>query len=110
MKLTITERLELLELLPREESYAGLKELRKAKECIALGAEEIKEYKYEEIPAPSGHGMQIRWNPAMDLEERDVPINEYATGVIVNLLSKEEKEKKLKERHMPLYEKFVIGS
>jgi len=107
MKLNVQERLGLLELLPREGEYAALKEIRKARDCIALTPEEIKLFEYREAPAPSGHGVSITWNPNKE-KEVDIPLDVYITTVIINLLSQKEKEKKLTEQAVSLYEKFVV--
>ncbi len=105
MELNIKERLGLLELLPREENYAALKELRKAREVIALTPDEIIEFEF--VETPTGHGsVSITWNTAKE-REKDIPLDEYVTTSIQSILSKLDKEKKLSDQTFSLFEKFV---
>lgn len=108
MKLGIGERLELLERLPREGTYAALKSIRVARECLSLTPEEMKEFEYNEIHNPTGRGVvSITWNISKE-REVDIPLDEYITNIIRDMLVKLDKENKLTERTMNLYERFVI--
>lgn len=107
MLLSVGERLGLLQLLPREGEYATLKTLRVARECLAITPDEVKEFGYAEIPTGHGGQVNIQWDVKKE-RDKDIPLDEYTTSVIVNLLSKMDKEKKLTEQYVTLYEKFVI--
>lgn len=106
MLLSVRERLGLLELLPREENYAALKELRKAREIIALTPDEIQEFNYVETPAGSGGRVSITWDTEAE-KDSDIPISEYVTNIIKSTLTQLNQDKKLSDQTYNLYEKFV---
>ena len=108
VKLEVQERLALLGLLSAdEEHYEALKTLRRAKEMLAFTPEEIEALDFKQNVVDGK--MQFTWNtdvgPSM---LRDIPVDEWTTQRIRRLLSAEEAEGKLKDRHVTLYEKFVI--
>jgi len=108
MKLEVHERILLLELLPKEGDYAGLKAIRRAKEMISFSPEEQKFYEMKNIPSASGV-PQVQWNVAKAAEKiKDVPIDEYITHLFRDALARLSREGKLKEDHISLYEKFVV--
>ncbi len=51
-------------------------------------------------------GDQIKWN-LKGLQEKEVEIGEKATDIIVEALKKLDETKKLEQRHLSLYEKFI---
>ena len=104
MKLTVQERLGLLELLPREGKYAALKEYRRAREVIAINPEEMKAINFKEIPMQ--HGATVTWDADKETV-RDIPLTEFIMDTVRDLLIKQDKEKHLTEQTFTLYEKFV---
>ena len=104
MKLHISERIMLLEFLPKEGDYAALRELRKAREALAFTPEEkqmigfIQEGGIARWDAEKGSSLIV-----------DIPLSEWTTTTIQEELRKRNKEKKLTERELTLYEKFIVA-
>jgi len=99
MKLSVVERLVLLELLPKEGSFANLKLLRIARESLSFDEEENKALNIHQ------EGDRVIWNNNVNII-KDVTIGEVATQMIVKELEKLDKEENLKEEHLSLFEKF----
>ena len=102
MKLSIKDRLVLLNTLPPEGNFATLKIVHELKMALAPSEEEAKAI---DLVQEAG---QLRWNPTKDVE-KDVPIGKVARGVIETALKKLDAEKKLTPDHLSLYERFVVG-
>lgn len=100
MKLTVLERLNLLNLLPQKEDIAILKIIRDLKSSLSLTEEEFKEFNVK-----NENGM-LAWNEK-GLEEREVRVGEMATQICVDSLKRANKEKLLTEQHISLYDKFI---
>jgi hypothetical protein len=81
-----------------------LKVLRKLRESLSFSEEEIKLYKLEEIPLPTG-GVKINWD--FTAPEAEILIGEKATDIIVDVLKKLDKDGKLTDREYSVYEKFM---
>lgn len=103
MKLTVAERFILRELLPTEESYAGMTEIFKLKTHLALSGAELK--KIELVQDEKG----IRWNAdkAQDVL-KDIPMGEWVTNIIRDILREKNEKHKIKEQEMSLYDKFIV--
>lgn len=108
MKLEVHERIALLQLLPAEGGYAGLKSIRRAKEMISFTKDEIDFY--EIVSGVNTEGSPFtNWNPTKAMEQvKDVPIDEFITDLLRNALVELERKKKLTDQTMSLYEKFVV--
>ena len=102
MKLNIGERFAVLNLLPREASFANLKILRKLKEDLSFSEKEWKEYGIEEIPEGG-----LKWKPEMANVTKEVAIGEIFTQVIIEKLKELNGQDKLPEGCFTIYEKFV---
>ena len=108
MKLEVHERIALLQLLPTEGGYAGLKSLRRAREMISFTKDEIDFYEINSGTGADGSPF-TNWNPTKAMEQvKDVPVDEYVTDIIRNALVGLERKKKLTDQTMSLYEKFVV--
>ena len=108
MKLEVHERIALLQLLPAEGTYAGLKAIRRAKEMLSFQQEEIE---FQEISSGVGPDCNsfTNWNPTKAMEQiKDVPVDEYITDLIRKSLAELEAEGKLNDQTLSLYEKFVV--
>jgi hypothetical protein len=103
MNLSLGERVLLLDLLPKEGEYAGLKELRKAKEWLSITPDERAEFEVTQTQ------NIIRWNDKGNAYLSDIPLSEYVTTLIQELLRKRNKDKQLREIDISLYEKFIVG-
>ena len=100
MKLNVIERLTLLQILPQEGNFVTLKVLRDLTSVLGMNEKEFKEFEIKQT------GEQVTWNPKGN-EERAVEIGEKATDLIVEALKRLDEQKKLAQRHLTLYEKFV---
>jgi len=102
MVLNIPERIVLFGILPEKENFVTMKIIKDLRSNLLLSEEDIKE---GEIIL-SEDGQMITWKKMV---EKDVPIGEKATDVVITALKKLDSEKALEERHMPLWEKFIGG-
>jgi hypothetical protein len=102
MKLALSERLVALELLPKEDDWAGVKEIRKAREILSFTPEEMKKYSIIQ------EGQMVKWSVEGNSYEVDLPMSEWITTQIQDVLRKKNKEKKLSERDIPIYQKFIV--
>ena len=108
MKLEVHERIALLQLLPTEDGYAGLKSLRRAREMISFDGDELEFYEITSGYGPDGKPF-TNWSPTKAMEQvKDVPIDEYVTDIIRKALVSIEAKHDLTEQTMSLYEKFVV--
>lgn len=108
MKLEVHERIALMQLLPTEGDYAGLKSIRRAREMISFDQKELDFF--EITPGVGADGTPMtNWNPVKAQEQiKDVPVDEYITNVVRKILSELEKKHQLTEQTISLYEKFVV--
>ena len=102
MKLTINERIVLFELLPKEGSFSTLKILREAREALELTPKERKDWEVQITPQGA-----IQWNPkkakAVEVNMKDVQ------DIAKAALEKLDKDEKLADQHVTLYEKIVLN-
>jgi hypothetical protein len=103
MKLSVPERLKLLELLPEESSYSGIKEVYRTTLLLGLTDEEAKE-----IEARHHEGM-IQWNveKALGLIV-DIPMGEWMSNTFRGILRERDREGKLTTAEISLFEKFIL--
>lgn len=103
MILEVQERLALMEILPIEGDYASIKTLRRARETIAITPKEAEELQFVQ----HDDGVLV-WNPAVAaILVRDIPVDEWTTNIICDILINLSNNKKLKDVQLSLYEKFV---
>ena len=103
MKLTILERFTLIELLPLDNTFAGIKEIYKAKLHLNLTEDEIEELEivYE--------GGTIQWNQEKALSmDKDIPMGEWMVETIRGILVKRDEAAEITEQEISLFEKFVM--
>ena len=103
MKLTILERFTLIELMPPENTFAGIKEIYKTKLHLNLTEDEIDELEivYE--------GGTIQWNQEKALSmDKDIPMGEWMVETIRGIMVTRDKEGKITEQEITLHEKFVM--
>ncbi len=105
MLLEVNERLSLMELLPREGDYAAIKTIRRAREMISFTPEENKELKFE----VKGNNILVWDIPAGEKMVRDIPVDEWTSNTIRDILINLSNEKKLTDMHYSLYVKFVVN-
>ncbi len=102
MKLNTFERLILLNILPQEGDFTTLKIVRKLRETLSFSEEEHKRLQFKQ------DGEQVKWLTEGDIE-KDINLGEKATDIVVSTLKKLNEQKKLKDEHYSLYEKFIGG-
>jgi hypothetical protein len=102
MILSVFDRLILLNIMPKEGDITMLKIISKLKDNLSFSEEEHKALQFK------NEDGQIMWKEDADIK-KDIEIGEKATDIIVEALKKLNKEKKLTEQHIPLYERFIGG-
>jgi hypothetical protein len=99
MKLTVLERLLLLNYLPKEGSLADFRILKAIKTALSFSEEEHKALEFHE------EGQQIRWKP--EAEPKDIEIGERALFLIKQGLTPIA-AKGVNDENFSLFEKFEI--
>uniref|UniRef100_A0A6M3X5J4 Uncharacterized protein n=1 Tax=viral metagenome TaxID=1070528 RepID=A0A6M3X5J4_9ZZZZ len=99
-KLTVVERLVLLNILPKEGDFTTIKLLRKLRENLSFDEDEHEKLNFVQ------DGDQVRWNQNA-LTDKHIQIGEKQADLIHDALKKLNTEKKLTNEHFSLYEKFV---
>jgi hypothetical protein len=103
MELTVPERMKLLDILPEKNTYAGITEIFRLKLLLQLNNAEI-----EQIEADLD-GEMIRWNQDKALALLvDVPMGEWVTNVIRQVLREKDFASDLEPAEISLYERFII--
>jgi len=101
MKLTIGERLFLLNMLPPEGDLTTIKIVRKLREGLSFTEDELVKYEITVL-----EGGRVSWNSH---EEAEVRIRAKGRSMIVEALRKLDEEGKVTEQHLSLFEKFELG-
>lgn len=102
IKLSVYERLVLLNVLPKEGNFITLKITRQLREGLSFNEKDIKELKLTIDP--------VKGNATWDAEKdpnKEMDIGREAKKIIVETLEKLDKDEKLTQEHFSLYEKFV---
>jgi len=100
MKLNTLSRLILLNTLPKEGNIMTLKIVRELREELSFSEEEHKELNFREQDG------KLSWDMITE-DEKKIEIGEKATDVIVETLKKLDRENKLHEDHLPIWEMFI---
>jgi len=98
MELTILERLTLLGILPAEGNFVTMKILQRLR--LALGFTEDEVEKYSIVATENN----VKWDN--EVEPVNIPLGKVARAEIVKALEKLDKDGKVSDRHLSLYEKF----
>jgi hypothetical protein len=104
MNLTLLERGTIIaEYMPKEGHLADMKETRKARETLSYTGEEMTRFKIVQ------QGTGLAWPMTNEAQEYivDLPLSEWIFTSIQVQLRNKEKDGKLKESELSLYEKFV---
>lgn len=108
MLLEVHERMQLLNLIPGEGGYEALKTYRVHREMLQFTSEEVETLNLTNTVQPSG-GVKTSWDPAKaNLVVKDIPIDKFMTEFFRKKLAEIERDDKLSEHTLSLYEKFVI--
>ncbi len=104
MKLTVLERVTLMQILPGEDNLVTMRIVRELKNECSLGEDEMKKLKVVQ------KGDQFQWDDKIDNKNpKDVPIGLKATEIIVEALKKLIESKKIEDRHIDLCERFEVS-
>lgn len=104
MLLFVPDRLRLQEVLPQEGNVITLRIVRELREALSFTEEEIKRLDLREQDV---NGVAaLTWTQEADLG-KEVAIGEVAHDIIVKSLRKLDQQQRLKDCHLPLWERFV---
>jgi hypothetical protein len=99
-ELNVQERLVLLGVLPKEGDFTTIKLVRKLRESLSFDEDEHKALNFVQT------GDQVTWKTDVPQTKR-VAIGEKQSDIIRDALKKLSEQKKLRDEHLSLYEKFV---
>ena len=107
MKLAAQERITLFNMLPNAGDITTIRALRVFKEELGLNEEESKSIGMKAEILPDGK-IQTQWSPklAEELPEKEIEMSGTITALIVSILQEMEKNKKIEEKHITLWDKF----
>ena len=104
MLLTIGERIHLLQNIPPAEGrFSAIRLVRKFREELSISPGEMERVEFREED-----GM-VRWNPALDTG-KEIETGEFIDKLILKTLGQMEKNDKLKEEFIKLYERLGFVS
>ena len=100
MKLTVFERIILMNILPREGDFRTLKILREFRESLSFSEKENKRLAFKR------EGPKVLWKQSA-ARLKEVKVSDVIKDIIVETFKRLNEQKRLKEEHLDLYEKFV---
>jgi len=100
LKLNVLERIILLGLLPKDENYLTFKLITQLKADLSFSDKEIKDWGITML-----EDGRVTWKKTGD---KQIEIGETIETMIVEKLKTVEKEKKINDENVSLYEKFVV--
>ena len=100
-KLNVPERLAILSILPKENTFINIKIINEALSNIDFGDEEATELEVKQV------GENVSFNKQKGDLEKPIEIGERAYSIICESLEKLDKEKKLSQLHFTIYKKFI---
>ena len=105
MKLTIPERLILIEFLnPDKEDYASWKEINRASMSLSFTSDELIDLNVKE------GGGRVEWDSEKGKDYIvDIPLSEWITSKIQDKLRERNTKHELEAKHLTLYEKFIVA-
>ena len=106
MRLTISERMSLLDLLPLQGNIVTLRLVMDLRKKVALTAEEIENFEVKQIQNEGG-GVLVKWAPKFDKLRVDISISDHEKGVVTREIMQRESKSQLTITALPLYEYFV---
>lgn len=104
MKLTMSERFELVPLIPKEGNPLLVFRGVKLNAELMPTEEEIKAWGIESSPDGG-----LKWKEEMAMEEVEIELGEMLQDYFTKLLDDEYKQNKFKVNHILLYRRFVLG-
>ena len=103
MKLTVPERLKLLEIMPLSSTYEGIKDIHMTNLLLNLTGEEA-----DEVDGKIEDGRMF-WNQEKALGLIvDIPMGEWMTNTVRQVLRELDHESELDVTEISLFEKFIM--
>ncbi len=99
MELKVSERLVILSVLPKEGNITTMRIAQELKNNLGFDLVEYRELNFVD------DGGKVTWEGGDPVKE--VPINDIDKGIIRTAFRELSNRNKLREEHIPLYEKFV---
>ena len=106
-KLTIAERLALLNVLPTEGNLVTLRITRELQTNLSFSEEETKEWKIVTQQTKGAASGFVTWDSTFNKETKEIEIGDTAKGIIAEQLTLLEARKQLRMELIDLFEKFV---
>lgn len=106
MRLTISERMGILNILPTQSSIATLRILQELQKKLSFSEEEYTRYKVKNRLEPDGRAW-VEWAPEYDKARVDIPISKVESGIITQALMKLDQNSQLQLGALPLWDYFV---
>ena len=106
MKLTIGERFAVLGLLPNKASITTIRIVRQLREALSFSEEEHERFKIKETRIDDGKTLVTTWDPKV-VEVKEVEFGGVATSIVVNALTRLEKEESITEALISVWDKFI---
>ena len=103
VSLNLYERLVVMSLLPKQESFLTLVIIRDLQKELAATEEEIKLAGV--VNLPTGGVSATDW---LAVPEKEIVFGDIAKGLIVDALKKLDEEKKITNDHFTVYQKFML--
>ena len=100
MKLSVKERLNLLLILPAEGNITNLKIIRQLREDCSFSEQD-----HDDFDIRTEDNM-FKWEQDKE-KDKEIEIGEKATDIIVSTLKRLDKEEKLTDGQIELWEKFI---
>ena len=105
MKLTIPERIALLNLLPTKGGFVTLSLVSDMREAIRITPTEIKKAAIQELP----DGRLTMNNEAALSLKKEIPFDQTARAIIETAIKECDNKKQLTLDQLPLYRKFMLA-
>ena len=100
MELSVFDRLILLNILPEEGDFTTLKIVRNLREDLSFSEAEHKALQFKQ------DGDNIKWKTEADIT-KEIDFKPKAMELICKSLTDLNNNKKLKDNHFSIYEKFI---
>ena len=104
MKLTVTERLIIQQLLPEKGTFINLRLIREAREDLSFNEEENKLMNFR--PHPNNQ-ENIVWDETGYTKE--ITFGDVVSNIVKEELKKMDTDETLEDVHFSLYKHFVLG-
>ncbi len=106
MRLTIAERMSLLDMLPVQGNIVTLRAITSLRLNLSMSEEEIKEYEIKTVRSEDGK-VFVQWAPEFDKTRIDIPMSDHEKGIVTREILQLDQQSKLTINQLPLYEYFV---